>query len=473
MKKLIKAFKQSSIKVKWSIVASSVIFLTFFLYSFGQYVLIQNWMIREEERNVRQVLDDLTVFYQQRGPVVTMEDIYQSRELINQINERNQTIRIIANDGREVFSVKSSNRKTDYLLPFKPIKDREIQKYQTGKENIIVGRSPITSTDFNGYVEVIHPLNRFQTMMDRLFGSLLLFGAAALFVSAMFGFLLARQFLQPLKRLSNTMAAIQKGGFQKRLDVGEANDEIAELTRVFNHMMQTIEHNFSQQKRFVEDASHELRTPIQVLEGHLNLVNRWGKNDPEVLEESLDASLQELKRLKHLVDDLLTLTRAEREDFEQDAESNLEDTIESVLKNLRLVYPKQDYLFQKNSMLPHTAIHFSEHHLQQLLIILLDNAVKYGGGKPITLSLKEENDFFTLAITDKGEGIPKEDVPKLFHRFYRVDKARSRNVGGNGLGLSIAKRLMEGHMGHITIESELGVGTTVYCFFKKIDEKNE
>lgn len=150
-----------------------------------------------------------------------------------------------------------------------------------------------------GYIQVINPMTSYNSMMGKLLATMFLLGAVALFISGMLGYLLAQNFLNPLTKMAKTMNDIRNNGFQKRIEPTViTKDEIGELTIVFNDMMVQIERSFEQQKQFVEDASHELRTPVQIMEGHLKLLNRWGKDDPEVLDESLNASLTELERMK-------------------------------------------------------------------------------------------------------------------------------------------------------------------------------
>ncbi|HDU1179965.1 TPA: HAMP domain-containing protein, partial [Listeria monocytogenes] len=183
-------------------------------------------------------------------------------------------------------------------------------------------------------------LTSYNRMMDRLLVTMILLGAVALFISGMLGYLLAQNFLNPLTRLARTMNDIRKNGFQKRIETKtNSRDEIGELTVVFNDMMTRIETSFEQQKQFVEDASHELRTPVQIMEGHLKLLTRWGKDDPAVLDESLNASLTELERMKKLVQEMLDLSRAEQ--ISQTKELQITDvnaTVEQVRRNFEVMY---------------------------------------------------------------------------------------------------------------------------------------
>ncbi|RLQ95393.1 HAMP domain-containing sensor histidine kinase [Falsibacillus albus] len=461
MNKFMEWINNRSLKVKWSIGASAAIFFTFFIFSFFQYHVISNWLLNEEENNVRQVLDELAIFYKQRGPNITMSDIYDSEDLIKQIVEKNQTIRITDTSGKEVFVVQS-DQEPSYYIPFQPVNEKTIMQLQTNGKKLYVGRMPIESRQFNGYVEVIYPLTRYHQMMRNLWFVMSMFGLGALVLSALFGFLMAKNFLKPLQRLSNTMRAIQRRGFHQRMESSPSQDEIGDLTVIFNEMMDKLEKSFAQQKQFVEDASHELRTPIQIMEGHLSLLNRWGKKDQLILDESLLASLQELDRIKYLVHELLELSRAEQiQKGDGEVSADIVATIERVLKNFQLLHKEFTFIFDTRGNLTHQ-VGISEHHLEQILIILLDNAVKYSDKeKDISITIEEIEEDVKVVIEDHGIGIPEDQLSSIFHRFFRVDKARSREKGGNGLGLAIAKQIIEGYGGSISAQSKVGKGTKV------------
>jgi two-component system sensor histidine kinase ArlS len=231
-------------------------------------------------------------------------------------------------------------------------------------------------------------------------------------------------------------------------------------------MMDELQLSFQQQQQFVEDASHELRTPIAIMEGHLSLLNRWGKDDPVLLNESLQASIQELNRLKGLVQELLVLSRADTVMQDHQTESvNPIQIIADVIKNYRMLYP--EFIFDTQLLeLTSVSITIARHHLEQVLLILLDNAIKYSAlNKTIRIVGSIYNARVQLQIIDFGVGIHQDDLPFVFDRLYRVDKARSGGQSGHGLGLSIAQRLIEGYGGHVSIVSLENKGTTIIMSF--------
>ncbi|MGV3463775.1 MAG: HAMP domain-containing sensor histidine kinase [Heyndrickxia sp.] len=459
MKFLRRWYQQSSLKVKWSLGGSAAIFFTFFIFSSIQYTVIRQVMLHEEATNIGQELSEIINFYKNR-PFSSIEDIQNNTDLIKQLLEKDQTVVILNQNMDGIYIRKNDNKKPKYF--FEPVKEKTVDLNTIDGKKILVGRAPIVSNGFSGYIGVFDPLTRYHQMMTSLFLIMSILGAVSLLLSGFIGFLMAKHFLKPMKKLSDTMQSIRKKGFQERMEPSKSQDEMGELTNIFNEMMDRIELSFNQQRQFVEDASHELRTPVQIMEGHLNLLNRWGKNDPDILNESLQASLQELGRMKNLVQELLDLSKVE----EVESKISVQNTVvikslNRIVKNFELIHEDFDFLLHYDK-LENAIARISENHFEQIMIILLDNAVKYSEKiKKVDIIVEESKADIKITVKDYGVGIPESDLSKIFYRFYRVDKARSRAKGGNGLGLAIAKKLVEGYSGTINASSTLGEGTSI------------
>ena len=235
-------------------------------------------------------------------------------------------------------------------------------------------------------------------------------------------------------------------------------------------MMLKMKAYLEQQNRFVSDVSHELRTPLAVLDGHINLLNRWGKNDPEVLDESLQASLDEVDRMKKMLEEMLALARLENVDLSsEELDCDVGKVCNRALKNFQLLHDDFEIVLDNRLIYP-THARISENHFEQGLRILLDNAAKYSPDdrKEIVITVSEDEQFVITSVSDKGIGISEEDINHLFERFFRADKARNREIGGTGLGLPILARLAENYQGEIEVNSELGLGSTFTLKFPKI-----
>jgi two-component system sensor histidine kinase ArlS len=457
MKQKISSFvKKLSWQTKLVLSGSTAIFLTFFLFSFLEYHMVSKWMMQREESSINKTMTDITTFYKQNS-YLTANDIRKSVGFLRKMNTKDQLIRVYDQNGE----ILAADKNGDFsVLEPTPTKKQTIEKVSIEGNEAIVGRNPLINKQFKGTVEVVRQLNNYHKMMNNLFWGMNVFGIGAILLSAISGYFLAKQLLKPVREIAETMKRIKKNGFQERMEIYPQKDELADLTNVFNEMMDELEKSFLQQKQFVEDASHELRTPVSILEGHLSLLNRWGKKDPAILDESLNASLQELTRLKKLITDLLSLTRAENHLILREDKADLQAIIHHLIKNLAIVHPDFQFHLEVEEQLPFIAI--SEQHLEQILIILLDNSIKYSPvHKIINVSAKLQDENVLLSVVDKGIGIPHEHIQEVFNRFYRIDKARARESGGTGLGLSIAKRLIEIYNGSISLESKEKEGTTV------------
>ncbi|MCO0832636.1 HAMP domain-containing histidine kinase [Fructobacillus sp. W13] len=280
-------------------------------------------------------------------------------------------------------------------------------------------------------------------------------------------FFLAKFFVRPVKRLSKVMEAFEENPRTKhRMARITYNQELDQLGQLLNQTMDQVQSLIGAQQEFVSDVSHELRTPVAIVKGHLNLLNRWGKDDKEVLEDSLTSSLAEINRMETLVNEMLQLTRAEKMTVSADVEKTaVAPVLKRVYHEFELLHPEFVWTLD-NTVNDKAAIAIRPDHLEQLLIILLDNAVKYSKDrKEVHLALARAGSWLEIGVQDFGQGIGPEDIDRVFDRFYRVDKAREHQVGGNGLGLSIVKKMVSAYGGRVEVESALGSGSSFRLSF--------
>lgn len=272
------------------------------------------------------------------------------------------------------------------------------------------------------------------------------------------GYLYTRFIFRPISQLAGTMEMIETSGTFRRIENGfvSEEDEIGRLGITFNRMISKLEENYNRQKRFTEDASHELRTPLTIIESYAGMLQRWGNENTELRKEAVDAIRQEAGRLKDLVNRLLYVASDKKRDRKRqrfDLSQLLNRTAEEITRS----FGRQIQVGTGNRPIFMTG---DREAIKQLLIILLDNSLKYSE-KPIRIESEEDTDLVTFRVIDEGAGIEERHMKHLFDRFYRADETRSRQTGGAGLGLSIAKRIVADHGGTIGISSRPGVGTTV------------
>ncbi|MEN6389202.1 MAG: ATP-binding protein [Syntrophomonas sp.] len=273
----------------------------------------------------------------------------------------------------------------------------------------------------------------------------------------------SRRMLSPINTMTRTARSISVGELDTRLDVVDSHDELKELAVTFNEMLDRIQTSFEKQEVFVSDASHELRTPISVIQGYANLLQRWGKEDRAVLQESIDAIKGESDYMKELVEKLLFLASADKKKQALQTEPfALNLLVEEVLKETSLIDAEHTISGVVNETL---MVDGDRALIKQALRIFIDNSIKYtpsGGSISINCGLKGSRALIT--IEDTGKGIAAEDLPLIFDRFYKADKSRTRESGGAGLGLSIAKWIIDQHQGDIWVESKLGQGTKISIY---------
>lgn len=302
---------------------------------------------------------------------------------------------------------------------------------------------------------------------------------SALFVSALIGILLITIFgkyftkraLKPLMDLSYIAQNVNNETLSYRIPSSNSNDEVDTLIKSLNLMLENLEKSFHDQSRFVSDASHELRIPLTVVMGYIDLLKTVGREDQGLLDEALDAIEAEAQNMKSLVEKLLLIARLESKRFKPHIESI--DTKSFFSK-----------IITESEMLYNTH-HFSCHYtydgmiladkelLKQIIRAVIENAVKYSDAQSnIDLVISENEKYHQIAVHDNGRGIPKEAIERLSNRFYRVDEDRNRKTGGAGLGLAIVDGFMKAHGGYLKIESEDGKGTSVILLFQKALNKS-
>ncbi|AST07052.1 two-component sensor histidine kinase [Anoxybacillus flavithermus] len=451
--------KKLPIKWKLTIWSSILLSVLFISYNLLQYLVIEKWSVSYEQQNMQHQLTEMEAFLNEKS-IQSPSELRKYQSYFSTINEKNQLFRVLDKKGEPILTV-SHAVPSEWVKP-KKTTSTQYEIVHHGEDRLLILRSPLTI--FSGTIEIVRNMEAFDRFRDTIFLVMIATGAGAIVLSFLGGTIIAKQLLVNVQAMTNTVQKIKTNGLNERVPINDTNDELAQLGKLFNDLMDDLEQAFLQQKQFVEDASHELRTPLTIIKGHLTMLNRWGKHDPDVLNKSLQSSLKEVERLNHLVNELLQLSRAEIETIEATETVDICSVLDSVVRNFSGVY--EDYTFAQIRR-EHVYIPIAVRHLEQIFIILLDNAVKYSreSRKEIHLFVYEENGKANIVIQDFGIGIPQEDIPYVFRRFYRVDKARSRKQGGNGLGLSIAKRLIEKYDGTISIESKEGEGTKVIVTF--------
>ena len=270
-----------------------------------------------------------------------------------------------------------------------------------------------------------------------------------------------------IQNLEEAIYNIRPEGTGERIHTGDS--ELSGIEEAINNLLERMREAYIRQARFVSDASHELRTPIAVIQGYANMLDRWGKEDKKVLDESIEAIKSESDNMKKLIEQLLFLARGingkTRVEFN---EFSIKDMMKEIYEESKMIDEDHIYMFKDNDDIK---AYGDVRLIKETARILIENAKKYtASGDSIKLSygIKENNEVY-FSIQDNGIGIDYKDINHIFERFFRADTSRGRKTGGTGLGLSIAKWIIDNHKGYFSVVSRKEIGTRITVYLKGIE----
>ena len=266
--------------------------------------------------------------------------------------------------------------------------------------------------------------------------------------------------LEPIDEMSQLATSLNVNNLgSERINIEGTQNELRDLAVLINEMLDRIELSYESQKQFVSDASHELRTPIAVIQGYGNMLKRWGAKDEEVLAESIEAINNEAKSMQDLVEKLLFLSRHDKKTLKLDKKRfHMGPMIEDMVKETKLVAKNRVIL---SPVIQDVIVYGDAQALKQAIRVFIDNAIKYTkDGDQVTITCENHNGDCVITVADTGIGMNKKDMDHIFQRFYRSDTVRNQNISGHGLGLSLAKLIILAHVGRIKVRSQFTVGTS-------------
>ncbi|MBR6652521.1 MAG: HAMP domain-containing protein, partial [Anaerotignum sp.] len=302
-------------------------------------------------------------------------------------------------------------------------------------------------------------------MIWNFMSKMLIADIIGIFCAFLIGQYISRRMLKPVEAIREAAERISIEDLSQRISTDGPDDEMKELTVTFNSMIDRLDTSFQKQNQFISDASHELRTPISVIQGYANLINRWGKSDPDILQESIDSILTETEHVSTMIRQLLFLAKSDQSKLSlQKTKMSLNEVAEELVRDMEVLEVNRKITYTEEDAVEILADYDL---LKQLLWIHGENALKYSAdGGEVEVKVWKDKKFGYVSIRDNGIGIAEEDVPKIFDRFYRVDKSRNKEISGTGLGLAIAKWIVESHDGEIMVESKPGEGTVFIDRFR-------
>ncbi len=338
-------------------------------------------------------------------------------------------------------------------------------------EHLLIYNRPISRDGETVFIlQVARSLVERDRNLRTLATTLAIAGGIVILLAFVVGWTLSGLSLRPIQRITQTAQSIgEERDFTRRVDYNGPRDEVGQLASTFNQMLaslqeayQKVEHALTMQRNFVADVSHELRTPLTTLRGNLGLLSRVPPTPAEEQADILTDMVDESDRLIRLVNDLLLLARADAGRSLAMEPLAIQPLMEETVRQARQLAMDREIRFESR---PGLLISGDRDSFKQVLIILLDNALKHSDGE-ITLSAGRQNGLVVIRVRDHGPGIEPDLLEKVFDRFYRGEEAAV--TPGFGLGLPIAKALTEGMMGTITVESEVGQGSTIILRFPAV-----
>lgn len=377
---------------------------------------------------------------------------------IRVINPNSKIVNQVTNDQPMAAKIKAE-------FAAKKGTDRLTIKLKNKEEQIAIVRVPIQKNgQVVGTLEFGKKLAGLELGKDLLLSILAFCTILGAVLSLLGGRWLSNLIMRPISNMINTMEDIEQSGIPKKIDIQlETKDELQKLAVTFNRMIGRLERNLENQRQFISDASHELKTPLTVIKSYADLLLRRGLQNEAVAHDAIESIHSEATRIQKMTERFLDLADTESGNLLETKKINLVTLCENIGKQLQAAYKRMIDIHVKEASITVVA---DEVKLKQAIIILIDNAIKYSMDK-VDVYLEDAEKGTSITVKDYGIGVPEGELENIFERFYRVDKARSRETGGTGLGLAIAKNIIKQHQGEIKIRSTEGVGTEAELFLPK------
>jgi heavy metal sensor kinase len=436
------------------------------LFGAATYLGLERYLQKSLEESLikqaRSIGDVLIVNINQSGEDYVNNEI--TEHYSPEINGR--FIRVTRADGKRIYvSGPPKDGTFDPALvaaPHLPVTQEFTREVEMSDEHeLLLHGLPFKAADGTKFlIEVAGPYNQIESV---LYGLLLTFALGLPLIVAVAiggGYLLMRGALRPVDEIRQKAAKITSRNLSERLPVVHTGDELERLATDLNNMIERLEESFHQINRFSADASHELRTPLTVLQGELEAIAQKGQTLPEDIRDTVGSALEETHRLAKIVESLLAISRLEAGEAKvQPVRLDLSELVRSTADQMRLL-AEEKYISLACDGTEVVEVDADSSRLKQVVVNLLDNAIKYTpeGGK-VSISVTQRDSRAVLEVVDSGLGISAADLPHIFDRFYRADKARSRQLGGTGLGLSIVRSICLAHGGQVTVKSTEGRGS--------------
>jgi heavy metal sensor kinase len=389
----------------------------------------------------------------QQEPAELQDELREHQEL----REQADFLQVCDQDGRWIYR---SRLMTHYDVPVPVKASYSAYNVMSADLPLRVLVREISASGQTYRIQVAAPMDDFYDAIDQFKLMILLLSPLLLILASAGGYWLSRRALAPVDQITRAAQDINSNSLAKRLDIPQTGDELQRLSETLNSMLGRLESSFNRITQFTADASHELRTPLALMRTTTEVSLRTSQTVADYREAQQEV-LAELEKTSSLVEKLMLLARADAGvETLQHAPVNLAECLRDACKDGNVLAAAKQLTFTEDIESSELIVEGDSHALHRLFLILIDNAVKYTpSGGSITVGLTHTDASALAEFRDTGIGISADDLPNIFERFYRADKARSREFGGVGLGLSIARWVAQAHRGSIEVQSTPGTGS--------------
>lgn len=441
--------KKMSISTRLTLFYSSVLILTMVIGSTITFLGLNFVFINQAELQINSAYNSVANFIKEGGQIG--QQIIKDTPFAEGI-----VIKIY--DEQEVMILD-----TGFKTPYYDIDEdsNKVLVFQNINNYVMYRNYNLMQGDVNYKIQIIKSMQEYNKFTKVLFGILIILLVLGLGVSIIIGKMISKKMIKPVEDVTKTAKRITAEDLNERLPISGPDDEIRELSMTFNDMLDRLTEHIDHQKRFVSDASHELKTPISVIKGYIELLDMYGSQDKSLLDESIESIRLETENMTKLIEQLLYLAKRDSQIEQFDMEEfDLKALVNEVYQESCLIdEQRHDIKLDSNESV---SIYGSKTGIKQMMRILIDNSRKFTPEEgEILISVKRQGGKALLSIEDSGMGISEDDLPHIFERFYCADKSRNKAKAGSGLGLAIAKSIIEEHKGSIVVSSKINIGTII------------
>lgn len=442
--------------------------LALLCFGLGIWFALRHSLYEAVDESLRDRVEGVRQFIEQESSWLTIEEIR------DEFREHS-----VLGPGGDLFQVRDVQG--NWLYRSDPLYDERVPVYEVAElrselrfENIEIRGAPLRflsrTIDAHGtefVVQVAAPLHELQEGIADFLWALVPLIPAVLLAASAGGYWISRRALVPVDEITQTARSISGENLSRRVAVPASGDELQRLAETLNEMIERLEDSFERISQFTADASHELRTPLSLMRATAEVALR-DDDHPDEWKQALSQILAEVERTSHLVENLLLLARADSGQAElQRTPVDLARVVDEACLQSKPLAQAQDLSLTCLIADGPVRVMGDSQALRRLLLILIDNAVKFTPAKGrIEVHLESDRREAVVTVHDTGCGVPETELPLIFERFYRVDKARQRDTGGAGLGLAIARWIVQSHYGTIKVESKAGEGATFRITFR-------